>query len=214
MKNAHRSPLEPHTGGFDEHERDTAKRNYPTAAGPLGGAPLGGGVSGASATRRFPKAELEQVLRNESGTQRAVSRDEIDRFARERLAERAAGDARGDDAFDPHSRPTVDAVPPFLVTREEARPSHVAPHVATLVSPEAFPSRLREVRGSPDPTPSSGAAFAPVSLTPFPSPVDSRVAPRPAPRRLWVVPLTIATVIVLAAAWTSIGFVLGRLTAH
>jgi hypothetical protein len=59
-------------------------------------------ASDATSTARIPVADLETILRRESGTRPAITRDEI--------ARHVAADRFADD---PHSRPTIEVFPPI-----------------------------------------------------------------------------------------------------
>ena len=152
-----------------------------------------------SATARIPKADLDTLLRRESGTRAAVSRDEIARHIEEKLA--ATELPTAPPPQDPHARPTIDVFPP-------------AASAAPLPSPPAHVPVVVE----PPPPSMSLQTPPPVVLTPahgliLPSRPAPPTAHRPSSSRL-IVAAVVAGALVFVSLAIALGFFLGRLTGH
>jgi hypothetical protein len=158
-----------------------------------------------SATARIPKADLDTLLRRESGTRPAVSREDIARAmqnAEERLAGNEAPTAPPPPE-DPHVRPTIDVFP--------------RPGGGQLPGPEARP---RAIAFEPPPPPSNSLHTPPpMVLTPargmiLPSPAATPLpVSRPSTPR-WVAPALVAGALFFMTLTVALGFFLGRLSGH
>ncbi len=178
-------------GGFDEHERDTAQRAYPkeivdSSRGEEESSRIPPRKYDAQATTKMARVDLDTILRKESGTRPAVTREDIERAMQ-----------RGVALEDPHARATVTAVPRSVMEAAEPPPAVAV----ELLQPT--PTPLREATPPGVELPIAVRAYA---LVEEPRPVSPRL-----PR--WVVPLVaLAVGIVVSLAFAS-GFILGRVSA-
>jgi hypothetical protein len=194
---------------FDAHDVETTERTSYTRPRP----DAGRRAEDTKRTAKIPKVDLETILRTESGTQRAISPDAITRHVEEKTLENHLR-AQMEDAFavvidqnaageeqplDPHSRPTMEAVPKALSVG-------TAPVPAVAWPPLAEPT---------PPAPATPAALPPrVALAPRPVAAVVR-APSATPSiPRWVIPAMVFSLVVLLSTAGSIGFFLGRLTGH
>jgi hypothetical protein len=195
---------------FDEHEQDTARRAYPKEV-----------VDSAKRTTEIAKFDLARALQTESGTRPAVSKDGLERRARELQMQRemreaidrhvrenidvafspVRGDASSDE--DPHSRPTIEAgvfhaLVPVRETESSGRASMTQPLAeATALRSETPPTEARV---------SAVNSIAPSA----PRAVAEAVAPLP---RRWTIALALFVVLLVSAAGAA-GFVFGRRSVH
>jgi hypothetical protein len=145
-----------------------------------------------SATARIPKADLDSLLRSESGTRAAVSREEIARHIEAKLQNEAPTAPPPDD---PQARPTIDVSP---LGKKPLR----APAIV-----------------EPPPSSTSLQTPPPMVLTParaiiLPSPAPSPVPPPRSRTPRWVAPVIVAGAMFFTTLTIALGFLLGRLSGH
>jgi hypothetical protein len=208
---------------FSEHEQDTARRAYEKEM-----------VERTKRTAKISKAEIEAALRDSetggSGTRPAVddsqlrqhASEALDRDIRARMEElsppipvaapaaRISGVAptpHGDEpAFDPHSRPTIDAFRP-------------PPEIVALIEKKQAEQAEQQLDGGGPPPPSEGRL--PTAKMPAYKPVAAgettttkSVAKKSRSREIlipkWFITLCVVTVIMLIAAAGSVGFYLSH----
>jgi hypothetical protein len=175
---------------FDEHERDTARRDVPQEI-----------VDGSKRTTQLGKFQLDEI-RTESGTRPALTRDLIEKM-------RSLPHHRTASVEDLHSRPTIELTTVKLTVDEQGQPNGVDP--SSL--PTAPPPPAMELN-TPPPIVTPAPALAPM-LTPFPARVSSEpqldiVAKKKTPIAAWVVGVILAGLVLMIAAAGAVGFFFGR----
>jgi hypothetical protein len=193
-------------------------------------------VEQLSSTTKMPKVDLEEILRSESGTRAAVTRDEIARHVNERLSgalPKGTAPPALEASQDPHARPTLDVFPVLAPPRTEPEPETAKtdslPRLGSEVnrsgrSPapldevHAGRRRLGEGRAEVNvPTPGTSMTPPPVVRSSAPSAVRSPAPlsqfPRDAVPR-WLLAAAIVSVVLLVSTTIALGFFLGRISGH
>jgi hypothetical protein len=150
-------------------------------------------VEGAKRTTQMQKFDPEAALRTESGTRPALNPDAIERHVRERMEDAISAVERvsGTEA-DPHSRPTIEAGV-FKAIQADNDGAEWSP------PPMAAPS---------------AAALSAITPVPVPAPPVPHASVRPASVPAWAIAVAVSGVLFLISAAGTVGFFLGRRTAH
>lgn len=178
---------------FDEHERDTARREYPKEI-----------VDGSKRTTKMSKFVDPGEIRTESGTRPAVTRDLIEKM-------RALPHHSGSPE-DAHSRPTIELTKFTVTFDENGQPIGAIPTPSTGVPTTTLSTSALEV---PPPM-----TLAPPLVTPLSSRVSAvDTAPAIAPVRgrsriaMWVLGVILVGVVLMVSA-AGVGFLFGRRSLH
>ncbi len=177
---------------FDEHEHDTARRDYPKEV-----------VDGSRRTVKMAALDPSS-FRTESGTRAVLTPDAIERHLQQRMVDALADVERTSGIEDPHSRPTIEAG----VLGAIAAPQDID-SPAPAVSLPAAPPLAAALPNDP---------LAPASR---PTPLSAVAAPAvhaPEQQRSsslagWIVAVMIFGVLFMVSAAGAVGFVLGRRSA-
>ena len=130
---------------FDEHEHDTARRDYPKEV-----------VDGSRRTVKMAALDPSS-FRTESGTRAVLTPDAIERHLHQRMADALADVERTSGIEDPHSRPTIEAG----ILGAIPAPSDVACPAPAISMPAAAPLALPSDPLTPASRPTPLSAVAP-----------------------------------------------------
>ena len=167
---------------FDEHERDTARRDYPQEV-----------VDGTKRTTKMAKANLSE-LRTESGTRPAITRDLIEKM-RGVLPHHS-----GASAEDAHSRPTIELTTFKVMLDEQGLPTAVAQGSSLPTLTPSEPVVLVT------PPPISATALAPSTD----SIVTTSTRRERSPIAIWVIGVVLVGLVLMVSAAGAVGFFFGR----
>jgi hypothetical protein len=161
------------TDKFSVHEADTAKREYPPQ------------LLDPSRTAKISKADLDTVLRTESGTRKAIDREEIQRHLERTL--------------DEHARPTIDVFAAIPKMPEPAPLPAPDPPPTAVVPELSISSTSSSASSSPAASASSSPSSSPEAM------VQAMTA------RRWLVPVGILVFAAAAiAAFFFVSIIAGR----
>ncbi|MBN9167053.1 MAG: hypothetical protein J0I07_39340 [Myxococcales bacterium] len=177
---------------FDEHEHDTARRDYPKEV-----------VDGSRRTVKMAALDPSS-FRTESGTRAVLTPDAIERHLQQRMADALADVDRTSGIEDPHSRPTIEA---GILGAIHAQPDidFPAPSASLPAAPPvgaALPSDLLATASRPTPL---SAVAAPAVRAPEQQRSSSIAG--------WLVAVMIFGVLFMVSAAGAVGFALGRRSA-
>lgn len=173
---------------FDEHEHDTARRDYPKEV-----------VDGSRRTVKMAALDPSS-FRTESGTRAVLTPDAIERHLHQRMADALADAERTSGVEDPHSRPTIEAgiLGPIPAQSDVTFPA------SSVSMPAAAPPASDPLAPASRPTPLSAVA-GPEVRTPERQRSSSIAG--------WVVAVMIFGVLFMVSAAGAVGFFLGRRSA-
>ena len=172
---------------FDEHERDTARREYPREI-----------VEGTKRTAKIAKVDLNE-LRTESGTRPAITRDLIEKI-RDALPHHALVSSE-----DAHSRPTIELTTVTLTVDDQGQPLGVDPSTLPTAPP---PSEATTATPFPTQVATPTAIVSPSSS----SSISNEKAPARSPIATWVVGMIVVGIALMLSAAGAVGFFFGRRT--